>query len=69
MSSDYYGAQAGEIADRGAADECERCGSILVADDPNGYDGPLCGPCELGIDDEPGECQCYENRNYGTCGH
>lgn len=23
----------------------------------------------VGGDDEPGECQCPENRLYGTCGH
>lgn len=52
MSSTYYGNVAGELADRGGADECERCGSPLAADDPNGYDGPFCGPCELDIEDE-----------------
>jgi hypothetical protein len=52
MSSNYYGAQAGELADLGDTGQCEGCGNPLVADDPNGYDSTFCDRCELDIEDE-----------------
>jgi uncharacterized Zn finger protein (UPF0148 family) len=33
-------------------EECERCGSPLVADDPNGYASTFCALCELDIEEE-----------------